>query len=666
MLVQNLMIYLRTCKLANLLTVIIFHLKFNKTKMKSSEKIRNLYIKFFESKGHKEAPNAPLIPLNDPSVLFTTAGMHPLVPYLLGQPHPLGKRLVNVQKCVRTNDIEEVGDTTHLTFFEMLGYWSLGDYFKEEALEMTFEFFTSEKYMNFDPKRLYVTVFEGDDDAPMDQTSIDKWKKLFKKAGIEANVWNRKDFNDENLRIFPLNKKENWWGPAGATGPCGPDSELFYWRGEEEPDFSQYVPWDDSNMFIEISNDVFMQYNKTNEGNFEPLKKNNVDFGSGLERVTMISQLKLEDGSLPMSLSVFDTDLFDNIIKKIEEISGKKYSEISGDEILWFRSIAEHIRSSVFILGDEVRPSNKDQGYVLRRLIRRMIRFANRLNVDQSFTKDLALVVIEKMKSAYPHLEQNKNFIIDEIDAEEIKFRRTLEKGLREIQKLTDDKSQVDGKTAFYFYETFGFPLEMTLEEFEFSDDEKVKITSEFEEEKKKHQEQSRSGAEQKFAGGLADQSEETTKLHTAHHLLLKALQEVLGDHVKQRGSNITSERLRIDFSHDDKLTESQVEKVEKIVNEKIDAEMNMVRIEMKNEDAQKLGAEMEFGQKYPDVVSVYFVTSEEVEDNPPKTWFSAEFCGGPHVENTLELAKGGKRFKIIKQENIGSGKRRIKAALIN
>lgn len=642
-------------------------------KPKTLNEIRDLYIKFFESRGHKEAPNASLVPLNDPSVLFTTAGMHPLVPYLLGQPHPLGNRLVNIQKCVRTNDIEEVGDTTHLTFFEMMGYWSLGDYFKEEAIEMTFEFFTSKEYMNFDPNRLYVTTFEGDEDAPEDNDSIKKWQEVFKSKNIDAKVWNKENF-DNNPRIFPQGKDENWWGPAGQTGPCGPDSELFYWRGQGQPDFNKFVPWDDSGMFIEISNDVFMEFNKEDNGNFTPLSQKNVDFGSGLERVAMIEQMKSEDGSFPISVSLYDTDIFKPIIQKIESIFNVQYepdNENTFEITKSIRVIAEHSRSAVFILADGITPGSKDQGYVLRRLIRRMVRHGLKLGENVDFTKDIALVVIDQMKEIYPHLEENKNTIINGIDSEEIKFRRTISNGVKELRKMIDSKEELNGEAAFYIYETYGFPLELTLEEFNLSEEEAITITDQFNASKTRHQEMSRAGAEQKFKGGLADQSEEVTKLHTAHHLLLKALQEVLGDHVKQRGSNITGERLRIDFEHGESLTPEQIEKVEKIVNEQISNSLDVVRVEIAKVEAEKIqGVQQEFGQKYPEVVTVYVIGenlgSEEkaLERLKEGDFFSAEFCGGPHVTNTMKIGENDKTFKISKQESIGSGKRRMKGVL--
>lgn len=661
--------------------------------MKTSEQIRKLFISFMLSKNHKEVPNASLVPLNDPTVLFTTAGMHPLVPYLLGQPHPLGTRVTNVQKCLRTNDIEEVGDTTHLTFFEMLGYWSLGDYFKEEALRMSFEFFTSKDYIGFDPKRMYVTVFEGVGNVDMDEKSISTWKDIFKSVGIEAEVWNRSDFNTENLRIFPLNKKENWWGPAGETGPCGPDSEMFYWRGVGEPDFEKYVPWDDSGMFIEVGNDVFMEFNKQQDGSFVPLKNKNVDFGGGLERITMLHNFREEDGSFSMKHSVYDIDIFQNILSVIEKLSGKKYSpkDELDKETKAFRVLAEHARSSTFVLADGIVPSSKEQGYILRRLIRRMVRFALDLGIEQNFTKTLAEAVIDNMKGPYPHLEANRQKILEEIEKEEVKFRRTVKKGILYLHKkhltaetLNDRRinSFITGKEAFDVYQEHGLPLEMIIEEIqryvqvehELSKEEIESLKLDFESEAKKHQELSRSGAEQKFKGGLADSSKETTKLHTTHHLLLAALQKIVDPNIKQKGSNITAERLRLDFNFDRKLTEEEIKKVEDLVNEKIEQGLEVKRLELKREKAEELGAQMEFGQKYPDIVSVYFIVSplERGTDASaskgsgiPSAWFSAEFCGGPHVSNTSEIGEGGKKFKIQKQESVGAGIKRIKAALV-
>lgn len=677
--------------------------------MKTTAEIRQMFLDFMKSKDHVEVPNASLVPINDPTVLFTTAGMHPLVPYLLGQPHASGKRIANIQRCVRTKDIEEVGDTTHLTFFEMLGYWSLGDYFKEEALKLSFEFYTSKDYIGFDPKRIYVTVFEGNNDVGIDETSINAWKKLFSEAGIEAEVWNRENFEQKNLRIFPLNKKENWWGPAGETGPCGPDSEMFYWRGEGEPDFKKYVPWDDSGMFIEVGNDVFMEFNKNKEGIFEQLKSKNVDFGGGLERITAIYNFRDENGVFSMKYSVYDIDIFQKIISKIEEISGKKYSP--SDEIdeqtAAFRVIAEHSRSATFILADGVRPANKDQGYILRRLIRRMVRYGKKLGIKQNFTKDLAMCVIEIMGDYYTHLVSNTNFIIDEIEKEEIKFIETLKNGEKEFLNIVEKikkseyplRNYLTGEEAFMLYETFGFPIEMINEmskEIEFLP---VNETD-FNTQKNNHQAESRSGAEQKFKGGLADASVETTRLHTAHHLLLAAMQKLINPEIKQRGSNITAERLRMDFNFDRKLTDEEVKKIEDLVNKAIADKLKVTRLEMPKAEAEKLGAQMEFGQKYPDIVSVYVIENTDSAGNENlllsksnsnvnqggdvnqphlakevsgsdggverfRKVFSIEFCGGPHVENTSELGEGGKKFKIIGQESVGAGLRRIKAALV-
>jgi alanyl-tRNA synthetase len=690
--------------------------------MKTTSEIRQMFLDFMKSNHHTEVANASLVPVNDPTVLFTTAGMHPLVPYLLGQPHASGSRITNVQRCVRTNDIEEVGDTTHLTFFEMLGYWSLGDYFKKEALRISFEFFTSEKYINLDPNRIYVTVFEGNENIGMDEVSINTWKEIFDNVGIKAEVWNRQDFTQHNLRIFPLNKKENWWGPAGETGPCGPDSEIFYWRGEGKPDFNKFVPWDDSGMFIEIGNDVFMEFNKNKTGELEPLKSKNVDFGGGLERITAIYNFRDKNGVLGMQYSVYDIDIFQKIISKIEEISEKKYSPTDeiNEQTSAFRVIAEHSRSATFILADGIYPANKDQGYILRRIIRRMVRHGKKLGIVKTFTKELAQCVVETMGDYYSHLVENADFIMKQIEKEELKFMRTLDNGLRNFTKLfqkldtteVHKSSRIDyssinfefegksyglGEWMFYFYETYGFPPEMFLEELDtfiytlrkkgYSNedyekifpklDEKTKLAliEEFNQAETQHKANSKAGAEQRFKGGLADASVETTKLHTAHHLLLASMQKLINPEIKQRGSNITAERLRMDFNFDRKLTEEEVVNIENLVNEQIEKSLIVQRLEMPKSEAEKLGAQMEFGQKYPDVVSVYIIgpdlTKIETENiSIPnieiiKQAFSIEFCGGPHVSNTSELGAGGKKFKIIGQESVGAGLRRIKAALV-
>ncbi|MFC1780416.1 alanine--tRNA ligase [Patescibacteria group bacterium] len=639
-----------------------------------SLEIKKKFIEFFKSKGHKEIPNVSLIPENDPTSLFNIAGMQPLSPYFPGTPHPMGKRLVNVQRCIRTIDIEEVGDSTHLTFFEMIGYWSLGDYFKEEAIKMTFEFYTSEKYLNLDPRRIYVTVFKGDNDSPLDKEAIDIWKELFSNVGIEAGVYDKDKKDNNKARIFPLPKKENWWGPVGKTGPCGPCSEVFYWRGKEKPKFKKYFPWDTSNMFIELGNDVFMAYNKTKDGKYLPLKQKNIDFGSGFERIALVCQQREDDGSISMNKTIFNTDLFDTplayIRSQIEDESKKSTYDENKLKITEFdptlteikdvekavksiRIILDHLRTCTFLVADGIEPSNKDQGYILRRLLRRAVRHVKLIGIHQNFTKDLASLFIDKYKVQYPHLESAAEVILNTVEREEINFEKTILKGAKEIDNLEASGNKITGKELFVIYETYGFPLEMALDELGIMKEEKRKIyEDEFEVAQIKHQKKSRKGAAGKFKSGLADTSEISIRYHTATHLLLKSLQEILGDHIHQRGSNITEERLRFDFSHSNKLQANQLQAIEKKVNEKIQAGLKVTKKVMSKEEALKLGAECEFPEKYPDEVSVY-----EIEGS------SKEFCGGPHVKNTSELAKSGK-FKIIKEESVGSGIRRIKAVL--
>lgn len=646
----------------------------------NSLEIKKKFLDFLKSKQHSVIPNASLIPVNDPSILFTTAGMHPLTINLMGQPHSAGKRLTNIQRCLRTGDIEEVGNTIHLTMFEMLGYWSLGDYFKKEAIDITFEFYTSEKYMNLAPERLYVTVFEGDDDSPEDIESIRKWQEVFKSKGIEAKVWNKKDFESDNLRIFPLNKKENWWGPAGETGPCGPDSEMFYWRGEGKPDFKKFVPWDESNMFIEISNDVFMAFNKNKEGKYQPLEKKNVDFGGGLERLAMIQQFRNSKGEVPFNISLFNTDLFDTTLtfirSMIEDETKRSVINTKADEVSEFkpelttltdpakavisiRIILDHLRACTFLVGDGIEPSNKDQGYILRRLIRRSIRHAKLLGIDQVFLKDMTILNIDKYKVQYPQLEESRNKIINTMEKEEIMFECAIENGSKELSKMIARGKDISGKDLFYLYETHGYPIEMSLDQLEIKDEsERQKFLKEHDIEKEKHQKMSRKGSEQKFKGGLANHSEKTTAYHTTTHILLKALQTVLGDHVHQRGSNITEERLRFDFSHTEKVAPEKLEEVEKIVNEIIMKELTVQKKKMSKEEAMNIGAEHEFNRTYPEAVFVYFI-----EDEKNKVIFSTELCGGPHIDNTSELKQLG-TFKIIKEESSGSGIRRIKAVI--
>ncbi|MFH1030315.1 MAG: alanine--tRNA ligase [bacterium] len=618
----------------------------------TSSEIRKKYIEFFKSKGHAQIPSASLIPENDPTVLFTTAGMHPLVPYLIGEKHPSGKRLVDVQKCVRTGDIEEVGDQWHLSFFEMLGNWSLGDYFKEEAIEYSFEFLTSPQWMGIDPQKLYVSVFKGDEDALRDDKAIEIWQKQFTKAGIAAKVWENGAMN-EGDRIFPFGKKENWWGPAGETGPCGPDTEMFYDTGKEKCS-PECNPSCSCGKFVEIWNDVFMQYNKTAEAKYEPLSQRNVDTGMGLERMTAIMQGKDNN---------YETELFLPIIGGIEKISGKNYKE-SKETIKAMRIIADHLRAAAFILGDPkgIAPSNLGQGYVLRRFIRRAVRYGKQLGVNKKFTSQIAEIVIENFSSIYPELEKNRQFIISELEKEEEKFANTLEKGLKMFEKLEPLNNKISGADAFILFSTYGFPIELTKEMAAakgWNINEK-----EFDGEMKKHQELSRSASAGMFKGGLADAGEQTTKYHTATHLLHQALRQVLGNHVQQKGSNITAERLRFDFSHNEKMTQEQIAEVEKIVNEQIQKALPVHCEEMTVEEAKSAGALGFFESKYGEKVKVYSICSSIVEGGLPAQageYFSREICGGPHVKNISELGK----FKIQKEEASSAGVRRIKAVLM-
>jgi len=580
----------------------------------TSSEIRKKYLEFFESKGHKIIPSASLVPENDPSVLFTTAGMHPLVPYLLGEKHPSGNRLANVQKCVRTGDIEEVGDYSHHTFFEMMGNWSLGDYFKKEAIEWSFEFLTSPDWLGLDKSRIAVSVFAGDNDAPFDDEAYEKWKSL----GISEK------------RIAKLPKKNNWWGPAGETGPCGPDTEMFYWTGNpnEVPDSFN----DDNAKWLEIWNDVFMQYNKTANGKFEPLSQKNVDTGMGLERTTAVVN-GLDDN--------YKTELFWPIIEKIEQLCGKKYE---GENIKAMRIIADHLKAATFILGDEkgITPSNTGQGYVLRRLVRRAVRYGKQIGL-KNFTKEIAGVVVEMYKEIYPEILKNKKFIFDNLSQEEERFEKTLENGLKEFEKGTD---------PFVLFTSYGFPFELTKE---LAKEKGVEIDEKkFYEEFKKHQELSKTASAGMFKGGLSDAGEETKKLHTATHLLRQALEIVLGEPITQKGSNITPERLRFDFTFGRKMTDEEKKKVEDLVNQKIAENLPVNKVVMKKEEAEKTGAAHVFGEKYGNEVSIYYVGPSLDE-----AW-SKEFCGGPHISNTGELGK----FKIIKEEAVSVGVRRIKAML--
>jgi alanyl-tRNA synthetase len=566
----------------------------------TARELKELFVKFFETHGHREIPSARLIPENDPTTLFISAGMHPLVPYLLGQPHPLGNRLVDVQKCVRTGDIDCVGDETHHTFFEMLGNWSLGDYFKTESINWSYEFLTD--HLKIDPKRLSVTCFAGDDDAPKDTDSYDTWKKL----------------NITDIKFLP--KSDNWWGPAGTSGPCGPDTEIFI----------------DG---VEIWNNVFMEYNKTGDGKFEKLPKPNVDTGMGVERTTAFLNGFTDD---------YLTDIWQPIIKKIENLSGKKYSEFQAA----MRIIADHVRAAVFIMSDGVEPGNKEAGYILRRLIRRSIRQGKLLGIETNFIKIIGESIFANQHNyagIYSELDDFKNKILESLDNEEIKFRKTLNLGLREINKLIELNKKVSGQDAFDLYQNYGFPIEMIEEELEKNN--LCLDCSDFEKYKKEHIEKSKTLSAGKFKSGLADNSEIITKYHTATHLLHAALKEKIDPSINQAGSNITHERLRFDFNYPQKMTGEQIKIIANRVNEIINQSMEIKCEVLPLKTAIDSGATALFGGKYPDTVTVYGTVNNN---------FSREICTGPHVNNTGLLGT----FKIIKEESAGSGKRRIYAIL--
>lgn len=587
----------------------------------TSDELRENYLSFFKEKGHAIIKSASLIPENDPTVLFTTAGMHPLVPYLLGEKHPAGTRLADVQKCVRTGDIDEVGDNSHCTFFEMLGNWSLGDYFKKEAIAWSFEFLTGEKWLGISNDKLYFTVFAGDDDAPRDMESFEVWRSL----GVAED------------HIFFLPKKNNWWGPAGITGPCGPDTEMFIDTGKPKC-CDACDPSCDCGKYLEIWNDVFMEYNKTADGKYEPLAQKNVDTGMGLDRTITILQ-GVE--------SVYDTDVFAPAISKIEALSGVKYA----DNKKAFRIIADHVRCATFMIGDErgITPSNVDQGYVLRRLIRRATRFAEQLGIEKGSLASIAETVIEKYKHAYPELKRNQNKITDEIAKEEDRFQKTIAQGLKEFDKMAEklDGSMIDGKSAFRLYDTFGFPIEFTLE---IAAERGLTVDQEgFDQAFAHHQELSHAGAEQRFAGGLADTGVQTARLHTATHLLLAALRKFLSDDINQKGSNITAERLRVDFNFERKIEPGELSQVEDFVNCAINDQIPVVMQEMSLDQAKAQNAVGVFESKYGETVKVYTIEG-----------YSKEICGGPHAANTAELGK----FRIVKEQSSSSGVRRIKAVL--
>jgi alanyl-tRNA synthetase len=588
----------------------------------TANELRRKYIEFFKSNGHAEIKSASLIPDNDPTCLFTTAGMHPLVPYLQGAKHPAGTRLTDCQKCIRTGDIDEVGDAVHLTFFEMLGNWSLGDYFKEEAINFSFNFLTRE--LGIPISQLAVTVFAGDEDCPFDEEAWNIWHNL----GIPAE------------RIAKLGKKDNWWGPAGTTGPCGPDTEMFYWTGEA-PAPEVFDP--SNKLWVEIWNDVFMQYNKNAEGKFEPLAQRNVDTGMGLERITAVLQGKP---------SCYETEVFASLFAELDAIRGVPGIP-AADRTSSERIIVDHLRAATFIIGDGITPGRVDQPYVLRRLIRRAIREGRKIGIITEFASRIAKRVIEQWGEFYPELISNADVITSELEREEKQFAAALEHGTKEFQKLIDRvpahiaKKVISGKNAFNLYETYGFPLELTIE---MAKEQGFEVDVDgFQSAYAKHQELSRAGAEQKFKGGLADHSEETAKLHSATHLLHAALRKVLGTHVEQRGSNITAERLRFDFSHPDKMTPEQIQEVAALVNDAIARKLPVICEEMSVDEARAAGAMGLFGNKYGEVVKVY--TMGDV---------SKEICGGPHANNTGDLVA----FKILKEESSSRGVRRIKAVI--
>jgi alanyl-tRNA synthetase len=588
--------------------------------------LRRKYIDFFKSKDHAEISGKSLIPENDPTVLFTTAGMHPLVPYLLGEPHPAGRRLTDYQKCIRTGDIDEVGDESHLTCFEMLGNWSLGDYFKKESISYSWEFLTSPEWLDLESRLISVTVFEGDENAPRDEVSAETWKAL----GVAAD------------RIAYLPAKDNWWA-TGPTGPCGPDTEIFFWVGDGLPPPGSNKGTDPGR-WMEIWNNVFMEFNRVDDKTLVKLPAQNVDTGMGLERTVCILQGKR---------SVYDTEAFGPIIKAIESIAGYEYrSDPEKDRSV--RIIADHVRTATFILGDPkaVMPSNVGAGYVLRRIIRRALRHGRKLGIEGAFLAKPAAAVVDNFSGPFPELAQNRARVLEELSKEEEKFLETLQKGEHEFEKmlpnlLKNPQKVMAGRLAFKLYDTYGFPIELTEE---LAAENGMKVNRpDFDEAYKKHQELSRVGSEQLFKGGLADHSEISTKYHTATHLLQKALKVVLGDHVAQKGSNITAERMRFDFSHGAPMTKEELERVEAIVNEQIGRDLPVTMAMMKLDEAKAAGATALFGEKYEETVKVYTIGD-----------FSKEVCGGPHVERTGTLGK----FRIQKEQSSSAGVRRIYAVL--
>lgn len=589
----------------------------------TSKEIRAKYFDFFKEKEHKIISDYSIVPENDPTVLFTTAGMQPLVPYLLGEPHPQGTRIANVQRCIRTGDIEDVGDDTHGTFFEMLGNWSLGDYFKQESIRWSWEFLTSPNWLGIPKEKLYFTIFEGDEDAPRDEESFKLWRDL----GVDED------------HLFFMPKEENWWGPAGSTGPCGPDTEMFYDTGK--PHCSTGCdPSCSCGKYVEIWNNVFMEYFKDENGEFSYLSQKNVDTGMGLERIL----IALNGGT------IYDTDLFSDIVKVTKEISEKQ--DFGEKDQLSIKIVSDHLRTSTFILGDRqgVTPSNTDQGYVLRRLIRRATRHAKLLEIPDGGIADICKVVIDQYKDIYPELHDNKNMILEQILLEEQKFNRTIQQGMKEFEKVVSrmsNRTVIDGKTAFKLYDTYGFPVELTLE---LAQEKNLGIDmDEYNAYFEKHRMQSQLGAEKKFKGGLADNSIETARLHTATHLLHQSLREILGGSVEQKGSNITTERLRFDFSFDRKVTKEELKQIEDLVNQEIRKNHAIESKQLSVDEAKQEGAIGLFSSKYDEVVTVYSIGD-----------FSKEICGGPHADHTGDLGA----FKIKKEESSSSGVRRIKAVL--
>jgi len=585
----------------------------------SSDKLKKMYLEFFQKNGHMVIANSSLIPENDPTALFISAGMHPLVPYLLGQPHPSGTKLVNVQKCLRTNDIDEVGDSFHLSFFEMLGNWSLGDYFKEESIPWSYEFLTSEEWLNIDKERLSVTVFAGDGDLPRDNESAKIWEGI----GVPKE------------RIFYLPKEDNWWGPVGSTGPCGPDTEIFYDTGVE-PCGSTCQPGCGCGKYNEIWNNVFMQYNRTPGGEYELLEQRNVDTGMGVERTVSVLQGKK---------NVYETEIFVPLLNKIKELAD--IQEISDEQNKSVRVMMDHSRAATFLLADGIVPRNIEQGYVLRRIIRGAIRHGKMMGIEDEFLSELSQTVIRMYAEDNPHLKSNEEFILAELRKEYKKFNNTLAKGLRRFNRIASKKQIIDGKDAFLLYQSFGFPIEIT-KELGLENNIPVDIDG-FDEEFQKHQKVSRASADKKFGSGLADSQKETVKLHTATHLLNEALRVVLSKDIVQRGSNITYERLRFDFNFDRKLTDQEKKDVEAVVNEQIKKAIPIEKIETSLEEGMKMATQAVFGDKYGDKVTVYSIGD-----------FSTELCSGPHVENTGELG----HFKIVKEQGISAGVRRIRAVL--